>query len=155
MKNLEFENIIEENLTTVLMFAFSQRNLTEHLLAKKGKTWEDLSTVLTNTSSARAKRAAIELGIILRLLDDGGQVPDFLHDTKEISLGLIVGGKESGQELSAREMSNKIVHSRELIWDLELPRKPRLICISNQPERWESAEIDILELALLCKILMS
>lgn len=154
MRDLSFRNIINENLTSVLMFVYSYKNLTGQLDGRRGG-WEVLSKVIKELSSARAKRAVVELGILVRFLDDSNQIPDFLKDLEETYLGFVVGGSESGKQLSLREVSNKIVHSREFKWDFKLPEKPKLVCISNQPQRWESAEIDILEFSLLCSILIN
>ncbi len=154
MKNLAYQDIIKENITIILTFVFSRERLQEISNDRTLGEWKFLGDAVSEATLARAERAALELGILFRLLDDKYKIPNYFKDKKTIVFGLISGGSESGQHLSAREMSNKIVHAQDLKWDTRSSKEPKLICISNQPDRWQSAEIDVLKLALLCSQLM-
>ena len=49
-----------------------------------------------------------------------------------------------------RDLTNKIVHAKDWRWDVSVVGRPQLICISDEPERWATAEIEIEALAALC-----
>ena len=63
--------------------------------------------------------------------------------------------KNPEEKLPFREVANKIIHSSKLEWELAKFSEPRLICHTQDTERWIRAEIDIVAVAAVCGGLMS
>jgi hypothetical protein len=93
--------------------------------------------------------------LFLRLLDDEVQFSRYVKETHDIALGRLIAADNTEQELSLRDVANKIIHASDLRWDLSGTDGPILICDSQQPHKWLRAEVDMLRLAAFCGQLMS
>jgi hypothetical protein len=55
---------------------------------------------------------------------------------------------------SLRELTNKIIHAKDLSWDLSNEHAPKLICTASDDQKdkfkWIRAEVDIVNLAFFC-----
>jgi hypothetical protein len=112
--------------------------------------WKFLRKTVYEIGSENAIRACIELAAFLRLLDDAENISGFLKLNPDRNRGVTDLGRvfrQDGSEapLYFRQMTNKIVHTK----DLHLPEWPKLICVSDEPKRWTKAEIEIQSLAAL------
>ena len=113
--------------------------------------WKYLRKSLLTLSQERADKAALKLAIFLRLLDDREAISGYLSQTKQDrDFGRIIFKDKTEQSLKLRNVANKIIHASELRWDVSSPDKPVLICISQDKEKWESAELDVISLASFC-----
>ena len=117
--------------------------------------WKYLDKALFEISEQRAAKACIELATFMRLLDDREQVSDYLRTQKAPSLGRVVKQGQPDEELYLRDLTNKIVHASNFEWDFSDLEAPKLICVSQKPERWGRAEINVVTLAAICGQLMS
>jgi hypothetical protein len=64
-----------------------------------------------------------------------------------------LGGAE--EPLYLRDLTNKIAHASSFDWDFSAAGNPKLVCQSDQPERWVRAEVRLVALADFCGRLMS
>jgi hypothetical protein len=69
--------------------------------------------------------------------------------------GKVVKGDGTEEELYLRDLTNKILHSSGIEWQLVDQERPVLVCHSDDPSRWARAEISISAVAALCGRLMS
>ena len=104
--------------------------------------------------SENAVRSCIELATYLRLLDDEEKLSVFLRSTDYArgigDFGCVKKQDGTTEPLYLRDMTNKIIHAKDWRWDVSIPDRPQLICISDEPERWATAEVRIEALAALC-----
>jgi hypothetical protein len=146
--------IIQENLSVVMMFAYSQPSLREFRQAHFAGSWPYINEILFTIPEQLATRAMIELALLFRTLDDHEDIDDG-------SLGDTFGDlhlKDGGViPLSIREVANKTIHVKKMEWIFTDPKKPILKTTAhdNARERWTHAEIDINTLAAGCAMLAS
>lgn len=153
--SLPLTQLIHDNLSVVMTFAFSRKALETLRNTKFTGEWKYLDKVLFSISEQRAVKACIELAGFLRLLDDQEILSDYLKQTRGYSFGRVIKENQPDEELYLRDLTNKIMHAASLQWDFSNPDNPKLNCISNKPERWGSAEIEVIALAAFCGQLMS
>jgi hypothetical protein len=60
----------------------------------------------------------------------------------------------SARDLGLRDVPNKIIHASAVSWNLRSPDEPVLVCVGEDAEKWERAEVDIISLASYCGELM-
>jgi len=108
-----------------------------------------LDKTINRIGPEHAIRAFIELAAYLRLLDDSlnRQLSGVFARQK---FGRIAKKDGSEEPLFLRDLTNKIVHAKEWKWDTSAPNEPKLICLSNDPDRWLAAEVDINAFAVFC-----
>lgn len=90
----------------------------------------------------------------LRVLDDAEQLSSYYEQSKRAPLGIVVQADGSKTDLHFRDLTNKIMHAEKFEWELSDPDNPKIICHSNDPARWKSAEIDVMQLMALIGMLM-
>ena len=147
---------IRENLSIVMSFAFSRIPL-ENLLESHYKgEWKYLTASLLNIPEQRANKACIDLALFLRKLDDEQKISPYLKKTKSLDFGILKKPNEGTDKLTIRDACNKIIHASELRWNFSDPKSPIpiLICIPDGREQWVGAEINLLNLAGLCGLIM-
>ena len=147
--------LIHENFSVVMNHAFSQPALGEMLEKNFHGEWKHLRRAVFEISEERANRALIELASLLRILDDREGLSDYLRKTKGHNFGLVYKEDGSTEELFLRDLTNKIVHAHQLVWDFSEKDNPKVICISPDPKRWQRAEIILIRFAGFCGQLMS
>jgi hypothetical protein len=156
--------IIHENLSVILTFAYSYRELQQMLDSRFRGEWKYLRKTINEVSGERATRACIELANILRILDDREKISQYLEQTGKISrdfeqtesfnFGRVLKDRGLEEPLYLRDFTNKIIHAADWRWDFTAASDPKLVCLSHQPERWKAAEIQIEKLAGFCGQLM-
>ncbi len=153
--SLPLSQLVRENLSLVVNFCFARGPLLRLFAEQFKGEWKYLQEALFETPELSANRAALELALFLRLLDDREDFSSYLRASGSWSLGrLIIEGKPN-QDLGMRDVANKIIHASRLEWDLTNPDAPVLVCVSHEKERWLRAEVDVVRLAAFCGELMS
>jgi hypothetical protein len=153
MLPLPYTKLIHERLSTVLTFAYSWAKLQQLLKERFPGEWKNLRKTIDTVSPENAIRAFIELAAYLRLLDDA---EDWARDPllENRTFGRLLKQDGSETPLYLRDVTNKIMHAREWRWDVVSdPDRPKLVCVSDEPERWVGAEVDIETLAYFCGLL--
>jgi hypothetical protein len=148
---MPLSRLVHENLSIIMDFCFSRIPLINMVNSEFVGEWKYLRKSLFTLSQERADKAAIELALFLRLLDDREGISGYLNQTQQDrDFGRIIFKDKPEQSLKLRNVANKIIHASELRWDVSITDKPVLICISQYKEKWESAEIDVISLASFC-----
>ena len=150
---LPYTVIIHEKLSTVLTFAYSYAHLHDVLINRFKGDREYLSKTIHKIAHDTAIRAFIELTSFLRLLDDKDDLSGYFEQTGAPPLGLVTKQDGSREPLYLRDLTNNIMHAKVWNWDVSVQTRPKLICISNNPERWLTAEIDIEAFAAFCQLM--
>jgi hypothetical protein len=151
---LPYTAIIHEKLSIILTFAYSWTSLHDVLDKKFKGEWKYLRKTIDGIAPERAVRAFVELASYLRLLDDKENLSESLASRPHSELGRVVKQDGSEEPLYLRDLTNKIIHAKEWKWDVSIPDKPKLVCVSNDPKRWVAAEIEIEAVAAFCGELM-
>jgi hypothetical protein len=153
--SLPLTELIHENLSIVMDFCFSRKPISELVTTKFLGEWKYLRKALFLMSEQRAGKAALELAVFMRLLDDREDISGYLDKTRNWSFGRLIFEEKPDQTLKMRDVANKIIHASALEWDLSNAERPVLICISHKKEKWIRAEVDVVALATFCGGLMS
>lgn len=154
-QDLRITQLIHDNCAIILTFAFSQPSLAKLRAERFEGEWKYLDRICFSVSRTRAERAALELAVHLRVLDDEqGLSSNVWHKSKE-TLGKLHKADGGIGDLSFRDLTNKIMHSTSFDWDFSKPDDPVLVCYPVESDRWLKAEINIVSLAALCGDLMS
>lgn len=149
---IPISDVIKENLSLVMMFAYSQTGLREFRSEHFAGNWPYIDEVLFTLPEQQATRALIELALLFRTLDDHEDIDDG-------SLGATFGNLhlKNGKvvPLTIRDVANKTIHAKTIEWILTDPKKPILKTTThNTPrEKWTYAEIDINTFAVGCGML--
>ena len=153
--SLPLSQLIHENLSIIMCFAYSRRPLENMVDTKFAGRWRYLNKALLDISQERAEKACLELALFLRMIDDEEGISEYHKETHVPNCGRLIvkGGKE--KSLTFREVSNKMIHSAKLEWNFEDQSLPKLVCHSRNKEKWIRAEIDMIALASVCGQLMS
>jgi hypothetical protein len=103
-----------------------------------------------NRPKQQANIVLLELAIHLRLFEDVYGLPETWKHAGGIVFGKVfkLDGKE--EELYFRDMTNKIIHTTSIDWDLSNPDNPVIVSHSDNPARWLKAEIQIHCLVAFC-----
>ena len=155
MLPLPYTKLIHEKLSTVLTFAYSWAALQDMLDNRFVGEWKYLRKTVDGIGPENAIRAFIELAAYLRLLDDSEHLSGYLAtEGTEKSFGRVRKNDGKEETLYLRDLTNKIVHAKDWKWDVSDRDRPKLICVSNDPDRWLAAEIEIQAFAAFCGQLM-
>jgi hypothetical protein len=154
-RDLQITRLIHENCGILMTFAFSQRPLVSLRTTRFVGSWKYLEKMCFELPAVRAGRAALELAIHLRVLDDQERLRDFYKGERALKIGTVYTKKGAARSMGFRDATNKIVHSSRFDWDFSVPEKPNLICHPVDGDKWSRAEIDIVSLAGFCAQLMS
>src|SRR5205807_4827729 len=137
-----FTGLIHENLSIVITFAFSRSVLTEWVGTRFEGEWKYLRKFCFDISEARANRAILEFATQLRILDDKEALSEYLRETKHQSnFGKVIKPDGTEGALYLRDLTNKILHSSGIDWNVTDRDNPMLICHSADPSRWQRAEV--------------
>jgi hypothetical protein len=149
-KTPEITRLIHENLWIVISFAFGQPAIAKFVDARFKGEWKYLNKTVYERAEIRADRALLEMATQLRVLDDAEQLNSHFTQT----MGVVIQGDGSKTELHFRDLTNKIMHAEKFEWELSDPDNPKVLCHSNDPARWKSAEINLTTLMALIGMLM-
>jgi hypothetical protein len=146
-KTPDIARLIHENLWTVLSFAFAQPAIGRFINDKFRGEWKYLHKTIYEHAEFRADRALLEMATQLRVLDDaeGKGLSNYLMQTQQAPLGTVLQGDGSRTDLHFRDMTNKIMHGSHYEWRLG-DDKPTVIISSDQPDRWQNAELSLVHL---------
>jgi len=151
---LPLTQLVHENLSVVMTFAFSRGPL-ERLVGEKFEgEWKYLRKFVFDIAEERAIKACIELAIYLRALDDEEKMSTWLRENSGRAFGQVTCSDGSTKRLALREVANKIIHAASFSWDFSTENQPSLICMPRDSQRWRR-DIDIVALAAFCGRLMS
>ena len=152
-KTPEITRLIHENFWIVLSFAFAQPAVGKFITENFAGDWKYLHKSVYEYAEIRADRALLEMSTQLRVLDDAEKLNYYYKQVKRPSLGEVVQGDGTRTDLHFRDMTNKIMHCVRHEWQLGTD-DPKIILHSDQPKRWQVAEIRIVELMALVGMLM-
>jgi hypothetical protein len=154
-RSIPLTRVIQENLSIVMTFAYSQQPLAEMFEGRFRGRWQYLHNALFGISAEHAEKAFLELALFLRILDDEQNLSGYFASTKDVpNCGKLIMKNGSEQLLPFREVANKVIHSSQLEWKLEKGADPVLICHTQDEEKWIRAEVDVVALATVCGGLM-
>jgi hypothetical protein len=153
-KTFEITRRVHENLWTVLSFIFGRPAIDRFMQQKNfvGE-WKYLRQNIHGLSEERADRALLDMAVQLRTLDDAEGLSDWYRQSEASALGHVIQADGTKTDLHFRDMTNKIIHGVGYQWQLE-GDDPKIIVLSNRPDRWRLAEIDIQALMVLVGGLM-
>jgi hypothetical protein len=80
---------------------------------------------------------------------------DYLEKTSNPDFGTLYKKDGSSAASHFRNMTNKILHLSSFDWDFSKSDNPILVCHPTDKDRWQRAEISIVNLGALCGLLMS
>lgn len=158
---IDLTRLIHENLSIVMSFAYSRRPLADLIKNRSMGHWKYLEKAIFEIGEEKANRAIIELAILLRILDDEERIKDY---DKEAGItckcGRLMLENDKVEEMSFRDVSNKIIHAETFKWNFPANEDPKLICYGRENDRiklpkWIKAEVDLVALAFYCGRLMS
>jgi hypothetical protein len=147
-KTPEITRLIHDNFWIIISFAFARpvvdRVIDKHFLGE----WKYLYKSVAEYAEIRADRALLEMATQLRVLDDAENLTEVFKQAKRPPLGHVVQADGTRTDLHFRDMTNKAMHGTRYEWRLE-GDKPKIIVHSDQPDRWQYAEISIIALMSL------
>jgi len=144
--------VITDNLSVVMMFAYSQPPLREFRRNSFTGGWELIDEVLFGIPEQLATRAMIELVLLFRTLDDHEDLDD---DSLGSQFGTLHLKSGNIKPLSIRDVANKTIHAKKIEWVFDNPKKPVLKTTAHDESRenWTHAEIDLNTFAVGCRIM--
>jgi len=163
---LPLGQLVRENLSIVLCYAYSARPLWAEILARMpGK--ERFALEIFLLADRRAQKALMELALFLRTLDDDeGITARLRHTDTNLSCGTLYMESGMQEELPLREVANKIIHAKSLDWRITLrddgdsikeDALPTVVAIARKHSaqtpkkyRWAEAHIDLIVLGFMC-----
>jgi hypothetical protein len=146
--------IVHENLAIVMTYAFSVHALQEFRDRPPGDR-KHLDRAIFELPERRAKRACVELAIMVRALDDVQDITRFF----QADFGVLVKADGSSGPLSYHDACNKIIHANNLGWAFDDPKDPYILCEAPADQvkafGWTKAAIKLTVLAEACGRLVS
>lgn len=154
--SLPLTRMVHENLSIVMCFAYSRTPLTSMVERKFRGEWKYLTKALFEISEERATKACIELALFLRMVDDEEEISAYHSAVSTIpNCGKLIMKDGSEENLTFREVANKVIHSSQLEWDFSKHPEPLLVCHTRTQEKWLRAEVDVVAVAAVCGTLAS
>lgn len=142
-------SLIWSNCSDVAAFALSRANA-EVMRRRFESTSSPLDFILFELAEEKADRAFLELGTLLRALDDAEDLSGVLSRQGDQPYGIIVKADEVKEDLYFRDMTNKILHAGGFLWQYNEEEGPAIVCVGNDPDRWVEARIKLNRLLALC-----
>jgi hypothetical protein len=157
MEALQLTRLLHDNMAVVITFVFSQAPIKRLLEERSKGYWECVEDFAFEVPRRNATRACLEIAVLIRLIDDGREISDFLEQKKIRNFGVVYLADETTAPLTIRELTNKIIHAKELSWDLSDEQAPKLICTPSDDQKnkfnWTRAEVNIVNLTVFCGLL--
>jgi hypothetical protein len=147
-------DIIKENLSLVMMFAFSRPSLKNFRRNHFAGGFPYTDEVLFKIPEQIATRAFLELALLFRTLDDQESVDD---GSLGAGFGVLYLKDGTMAPLNMRDVSNKVIHAQRHEWIFTDPLTPALRAFAhpNTKEKWLRADINIKTFAVGCDMLLS
>lgn len=146
-KTPEITRLIHENFWIVLSFAFARPPIIRFIDDKFKGEWKYLDKSIEH-AELRANQALLEMGTQLRVLDDKQGLNELYKQLNRPPLGEVIQADGTRSELHFRDMRNKILHGSSYEWRLGT-EYPKIVVHSDQPNRWQWAELRIFDLMAL------
>jgi hypothetical protein len=146
--SLPVAQLIRENASILMMYAFSRAAIRDLFEKTFEGEWQDFRETVFDFSDHRAQRACLELAILLRYVDEEHGVSKTLKT--QLTFGSVHYSDGSQEDLSLREVANKIIHAAAFEWDLSRPLKPMLVCLPRDKQRWQRATIELVAVVAVC-----
>lgn len=140
--------LIWTNCSDVAAFALSRQGATT--MRDRLESWRPVDDILFRLPEEKADRALLEMGTLLRALDDVEGIGEELSRRGDPTYGFVLKPDGTHEGLYFRDMTNKILHARGFRWGDDAEFGPVVHCIGNDPERWIEAQIRIERLLGLC-----
>jgi hypothetical protein len=137
--------LVHENFWIVLSFAFGQPAIARIIDQRFAGEWKFLNRTVHENTGVRANRALLEMGLQLRVLDDEEGLSDVFKKTERPPLGSLVRANGTQTDLHFRDVTNKIIHGSRYEWRLGND-DPSIVIHADAPEKWQSAEVRIVDL---------
>jgi hypothetical protein len=154
-RNLPLTRLIHQNFAIIMGYAFSTPVLSKWVDKHFAGEWKYLGIALFERPVERANMALLELATQLRLLDNDENLSEYHQKMNYPELGKVIKQGEVEEPLYFRDMTNKIMHSSAISWNLSDTDSPIIVCHSPDPPRWVRAEIQLSVLAYYCGGMMS
>ena len=151
---LPLTQLIHERLAVILNYAFSRRSLEKLFSERFRGEWKYLSKTMFGISSSKAAQACLEFATLMRVLDDREGLSDYLRETRSPSFGVVFKNDDLTEELHLRDVTNKLLHTKEITFSFGNPDDPVIVCTSADDKRRKRAKIRIVLLAAFCGQLM-
>jgi hypothetical protein len=152
-KTPEITRLIHDNFWIVLSFAYGQPAIGRVIQDRFKGEWKYLHKCVYENAEKRADRALLEMATQLRVLDDDQDLNDYFKQVKRPPLGEVIQADGTRTELHFRDMTNKVMHGARYEWRLGND-EPNIVIHSDKPERWQTAQVNILDLMMLIGDLM-
>lgn len=153
-KTPEITRLIHDNFWIILSFAFGQPAVGRVLDDKFLGEWKYLRKSIYEYAEIRADRALLEMATQLRVLDNEQALSHYEKQRKDHpGYGEVIQADGTRTPLYFRDLTNKVMHGERFEWRLGTD-SPKIAIHSNEPERWQSAEINIVSLMVLIGGLM-
>lgn len=146
-KTPEIARLIHENLWTVLSFAYGQPQIGKVLSDHFKGEWRYLRETVYQLAEIKADRALLEMATQLRVLDDAEELTARFRELDRPALGKVIQANGTETELHFRDMTNKVMHGVHFNWHLDVD-EPYVLITSKDPDRWQSAKLDLVSLML-------
>jgi hypothetical protein len=132
-----------------MTFAFSRTALEDWAKVTLEGEFKRFRETLFDIPAQRAERAALELALLFRYLDDESNISSYYREGSAIGFGYVEDLDGAVTDLSLREVTNKIIHAASFEWDLSKASRPLLICLPRDKQRWKKASVDIASVAVV------
>jgi hypothetical protein len=157
MEALPLTRLVYDNMAIVVTFVYSQEPINRLLKEPLRDFWQHVENFSYEVPRRNAIRACLEIAVLIRLIDDQHKIANFLDRHKLRHFGVVYRTDETTTPLHIRELTNKIIHAKELSWDLSDERAPKLICTASDEQKskfkWTRAEVYIEHLVAFCGLL--
>jgi hypothetical protein len=134
--------LIHENLSIITMFAFGQPPAREALQRHFKGEWKYLSKMIYQVGEERADRALLEMATQLRILNKSEDVATGIQTI----FGKVIQADGKETPMYYKDMTNKVIHASKFRWNFKIKTQPKIITESDDPARWQQAEIEVLAL---------
>jgi hypothetical protein len=148
---LPIASLVRDNASVLMTFVYSRRHLEDLVKNRYVGEWGLIRETLLNLPQVRAERACLELALLLRYLDDEKALSAFAKEHANYCFGFLYrAGAAYSEPIFLRDVSNKIIHARSLSWEFQKEDRPLLVAHPRDSEKWQRAEIDVLNVVSVC-----
>jgi hypothetical protein len=145
----EITKLLHDNFWIVLSFAFGQPTIAKIMSQKFAGEWNYLHKSVYENAEIRADRALMEMATQLRVLDEAEELNEAFKREQHAPFGIVVQPDGTQTEMHLRDLTDKIIKAERFEWRLCDSSCPKIIVSSNEPERWQHAEISVMALIRL------
>jgi hypothetical protein len=168
MQALPLTRLLHDNLATVMTFVFSQaplKRVIEERFKPYPERWKEkwkpyperMEDFSFEVPRRNATRACLEIAVLMRFILEQYKIKTAGYLIKRPippRFGVVRRSNGTTKLLSLQQLTNKIIHAKDLSWDLSDEKAPKLICTAPDDQKdefnWVRAEVDIVNLAFFC-----